>query len=81
MGFIKPKAPEPAPAPVAPIPTAEPLVTSQTTTDQAEADKVLKKKQQLRAGKSSLTVGLKTTGVNLGGTDTNTSTGLSVGGA
>lgn len=80
MGFMKPKAPAPAPVPSAPT-SIEPAVAQAVTQDQAEADKVLKKKQQLRAGKSALTVGLKAdSGINTGGTSTNSS-GLAVGGA
>lgn len=76
MGFMKPKAPAPTP-----VPTAEPAV-AQAVVDQAEADKTLKKKQQLRAGKSTLTVGLKPdAGLNTGSTTTGSSSGLSVGGA
>lgn len=79
MGFMKPKAPAPPPPPVAPVPTAEPLVTNQTTVDQAEADVIAKKKKQLKAGKSSLTVGLSTsTNLNTGVSDKQS--GLSVGG-
>lgn len=84
MGFMKPKAP-PAPKPAKPIPipipTAEPAI-AQASVDQAEADKITKKKQQIRSGKSALTVGLKTaTGsVNTGASDKGGS-GLAVGGA
>lgn len=73
MGFMKPKAPAPTP-----VPTVEPLSVQQNV-DEAETDKTLKKKQQLRAGKSALTVGLKqTSGVNVGVPDKQS--GLSVGG-
>lgn len=74
MGFVKPKAPAPAP-----VPSVEPL-TVQQNVDEAETDKTLKKKQQLRAGKSALTVGLKqTSGVNVGTPEKQS--GLSVGGS
>lgn len=77
MGFMKPK--EPAPAPVPTVPSVEPL-TVQQNVDEAETDKTLKKKQQLRAGKSALTVGLKqTSGVNVGTPEKQS--GLSVGGS
>lgn len=84
MGFMKPKAkPVQTAKPVKPvveIPTAEPAI-AQKTVDEAEADKITKKKQQIRAGKSALTVGLKTStgSVNTGGTSTGGS-GLAVGG-
>lgn len=83
MGFLKSKSKSVTPAkPVPiPIPTAEPAV-AQANVDEAEADKITKKKQQIRAGKSALTVGLKTdTGaVNTGSADKGGS-GLAVGGA
>lgn len=81
MGFMKPKAPPPPKPAKIPIPTAEPTI-AQAFVDQAEADKITKKKQQIRSGKSALTVGLKTaTGsVNTGASDKGGS-GLAVGGA
>lgn len=84
MGFMKPKAPAPTPVPTSPIPTAEPLTAQQQavqkTVQEQEADATLKKKKQLKAGKSSLTVGLdSTSGVNVGTPEKQA--GLSVGGA
>lgn len=74
MGFMKPKAPAPTP-----VPSVEPL-SAQQTVDEVGTDKTLKKKQQLRAGKSALTVGLKqTSGVNVGTPEKQS--GLSVGGS
>lgn len=80
MGFMKPKVPAPVATPV-PVPTApaEPASVQQTVTE-GGTDKTLKKKQQLRTGKSKLTVGLKTnTSTNTGGSSTGS--GLAVGGA
>lgn len=76
MGFMRQKKQEPvAPKPI-PIPTAEPAV-AQASVDEAEADKITKKKQQIRAGKSALTVGLKpsTGAVNTGETGTSSAVG------
>lgn len=75
MGFMKPKAPAPTP-----VPTAEPLTTQASVTEE-EVDPTKKKKELQRTGKSSLTVALKKTdsGLNVG-TTSGTGAGLSVGG-
>lgn len=69
---MKPKAPAPTP-----VPTLDPAMSEQAVTP-TESDTELKKKRQIRAGKSGLTVGLgNTSGINV---DTTKQSGLSVGG-
>ncbi len=71
MGFLKPKAPKPAP-----VPTLDPAVTQQTVQEDTE-DAKSKNIRKTKEGKSSLTVPLKSTTSGLN-TSTSKGSGLSV---